>query len=142
MLIARSELEQMIPHDQQMCLLDEVVEWNQQNIVCITSSHRYAYNPLLTGARLGGMVLVEYGAQAAAIHVALIQQGFTAPQSAYLGAIKELTLHADFIEQVEGALRVEADCILSRMGGAIYSIQVMSTDQPLITARISLLQGE
>jgi len=142
MLIARAELEQMIPHGQQMCLLDAVVEWNQQNIICTTSSHRYADNPLITDSRLGGMTLVEYGAQAAAIHVALIQQGDAAPQSAYLGAIKELTLNADFIEQIEGPLRVEADCILSSIGGAIYSIQVMSADQPLITARISLLQGK
>ncbi|VAW90119.1 hypothetical protein MNBD_GAMMA17-1644 [hydrothermal vent metagenome] len=142
MLITRAELEQMIPHGSQMCLLDEVVEWDQKNIVCKASSHRYTDNPLRADGRLGGMTLVEYGAQAAAIHVALIQQGFKAPQSAYLGAIKELILSKDFIEEIEGSLSVKADCLMNSMDGAIYSIQVTSADQMLIEARISLLQGE
>ncbi|MCF6324774.1 MAG: hypothetical protein L3J89_10725 [Gammaproteobacteria bacterium] len=142
MLIARSELEQMIPHGSQMCLLDEVVEWDQKNIICRTSSHGCTDNPLRIDGRLGGMMLVEYGAQVAAIHVALIQQGFKAPQSAYLGAIKELVLSVDFVERIEGSLSVKADCIMNNMGGAIYSIQVVSADQMLMKARLSLLQGE
>lgn len=140
-MIGKVEIEQMIPHGGQMCLLDEVIMWNQHKVICATMSHRRPSNPLMINGQLGGMMLVEYGAQAAAVHVALLQQGSRGGQPAYLGAIKQLALFTDYIDKVEGSLIVEADCLWHNMDGAIYSIQVKSADQPLIAVRISLLQG-
>jgi len=141
MLIGKAEIEQMIPHGRQMCLLDEVIKWNQHKITCDTRSHRNPSNPLMKHGQLGGMMLVEYGAQAAAIHVALLQKGFSSPQPAYLGAIKQLALYTRFIDKIEDSLTVEADCLWHNMKGAIYSVQVKAADQLLITVRISLLQA-
>jgi predicted hotdog family 3-hydroxylacyl-ACP dehydratase len=139
-VIDKSALEQLIPHGQQMCLLDKVLNWDGQHIVCETKSHLSPDNPMLEEGRMEAVALVEYGAQAAAVHAALVQNGVGEHKLAYLGAIKQLELRVNCLDKLVGPLFVEANCELNNENGAIYSIAVKSLDQLLIEGRIILIQ--
>jgi predicted hotdog family 3-hydroxylacyl-ACP dehydratase len=55
-----------------MCLLDGVLEWDAQHIVCRASSHRDPANPLRVADTRPAACGIEYGAQAMAVHGALL----------------------------------------------------------------------
>ena len=71
-MIQREEIEALIPHSGRMCLIDKVLDWDEASINCSTQSHTRADNPLRKDAKLGAVHLLEYGAQAMAIHGALL----------------------------------------------------------------------
>ena len=74
MRLDRDGIARRVPHAGEMCLLDEVLEWNARRIRCRSDSHRRVANPLRAGARLGAECAVEYAAQAAALHGALLRE--------------------------------------------------------------------
>lgn len=67
----RAWIERHIPHQGSMCLLEEVVSWDDQRIRCRSASHRAAHNPLRARGQLGVACGIEYAAQAMAVHGAL-----------------------------------------------------------------------
>ena len=66
--IHKAEIRTLIPHSDLMCLLDDVMQWDDRSIVCFTNTHRDPANPLRRAGRLSAVHAFEYGAQAAAIH--------------------------------------------------------------------------
>src|SRR5438445_13528887 len=66
--IDKAEIRTLIPHSGTMCLLDSVLDWDDEFIVCSTNTHRYEANPLRRDERLSGLHALEYGAQSGAIH--------------------------------------------------------------------------
>ena len=139
-LIDRAAIERLIPHSGSMCLLDTVVEWDSDTIVCGTASHRRADNPLLdSDGRLPAVILVEYGAQAAAVHAGLLQQTIGQGATAYIGAVKDLQLHAAVVDASIDVLQIQAQCLLTNNDGAIYRIQCGTEHCSLVTARVLLV---
>ena len=149
MLIERAAIEAMIPHSGAMCLLDAVEEWDEQHILCRTESHRRDDNPFLLEGQLDAVLLVEYGAQAAAIHASLLtekgaEQGIREGQTAYIGAVKNLQLYEPAVAPDIKTLHIEAQCILNNANGAIYQIQCSAKKsdgehRPIISARVVLV---
>jgi predicted hotdog family 3-hydroxylacyl-ACP dehydratase len=129
----------MIPHRGAMCLLDGVQRWNETGIVCISETHHRVDNPLREDDRLRTVALVEYAAQAAAIHARLIGAGIGGKKTAYIGAVKGLKLHAQYVEPSLETLTYSAECVLQNNGGAIYQVAVESGKQLLIEARVVLV---
>src|SRR5256714_6400745 len=109
MPIAKAEIRTLIPHAGLMCLLDSVLEWDDESIVCVSETHRDPANPLRRDGRLSAMHAVEYGAQAAAVHGGLRARsaGATAPPR-YLAALRDVYLHATRLDAVTSALQVQA----------------------------------
>src|SRR5256885_14417425 len=68
MPINKAEIRTLIPHSDLMCLLDEVVQWDDRSIACVSNTHRDPANPLRRQGRLSAVHAFEYGAQAAAVH--------------------------------------------------------------------------
>ncbi|PYI82543.1 MAG: phosphotransferase, partial [Verrucomicrobia bacterium] len=66
--IGKAEIRTLIPHSGLMCLLDSVIEWDDQSIICISNTHRDPANPLRREGQLSAVHAFEYGAQAAAVH--------------------------------------------------------------------------
>ena len=93
-MIDKSEIRRLIPHSGTMCLLDGVVRWDDESIVCITNTHRDANNPLRRDGQLSALHALEYGAQAAAVHGGLrARAAGTAAPPCYLAALREAHLH-------------------------------------------------
>ena len=72
-IITKTDIEAIIPHAGDMCLLEQVISFSNEEIICRTQSHLNADNPLKTNGRLSKMHLIEYGAQAIALHVGLLE---------------------------------------------------------------------
>jgi predicted hotdog family 3-hydroxylacyl-ACP dehydratase len=133
------EIARRIPHGTSMSLLDKVNRWDEKQINCSTRSHLRDDNPLLEGALLSSVSLVEYGAQAAAIHASLLQSGMGNTGPAYLAAIKSLEL---FSETVDGndELDIEAIAELHNNSGAIYYFSASIKQTIIAQGRLVLVQ--
>ena len=45
MQLNKKEIEALIPHNGAMSLLNEVLKWDEDHIVCLANSHRSKHNP-------------------------------------------------------------------------------------------------
>src|SRR6201982_2339720 len=94
MPINKAEIRSLIPHSDLMCLLDEVVEWDDQSIACASNTHRDPATPLRRQGRLSAVHAFEYGAQAAAIHGGLrARAAGTAAPPGYLASLMVGRVH-------------------------------------------------
>lgn len=134
--ISRERLLGLIPHAGAMCLLDSVVEFAGDDIVCETLSHRDAANPLRRGQVLPALHLAEYAAQAMAAHGALQAEG--AAQPGMLAALRDIRLHVENIHDIPGKLTVRARRRLARPEGSLYEFSVSGDGRLLCEGRIAI----
>jgi predicted hotdog family 3-hydroxylacyl-ACP dehydratase len=69
--LLRADIERLIPHQGAMCLLEGVEQWDRERIVCHGVGHRLTSHPLRSRGGLLSTCLIEYAAQAMALHGAL-----------------------------------------------------------------------
>jgi predicted hotdog family 3-hydroxylacyl-ACP dehydratase len=138
-IMSRAALCQLIPHQGTMCLLDRVERWDDTSITCTTASHRDATNPLWRDNQLEAICGLEYAAQAMAVHVGLLEQGKEHRIAVgYLGAVKNLMLRAARLDDVKGALTVQATRLVAEAGCFIYTFRVSAERQELLEGRASI----
>ena len=65
-------IETLLPHAGRMRLIDRIVSYDEQRIVCESDSHRAPDHPLADGGALSIICGLEYGAQVMAIHGGLL----------------------------------------------------------------------
>lgn len=132
----------LIPHGDSMCLLDEVVAWDAGQIHCRSNPFTRPTNPLLDdNDQLATVLLIEYGAQAAAVHAALLQSNLGGKRPAYIGAVKDVEFYATIVDN-SLTLDVYAQCLLSSSQGAIYEWVAQQEHTALIRGRLILSQPE
>jgi predicted hotdog family 3-hydroxylacyl-ACP dehydratase len=130
-MLNRRELAALIPHAGSMCLLDSVEAWTSDSIRCSSATHRDPTNPLRGPAGLAALHLTEYGAQAMAVHGALLAQG--GPQPGMIGALRDIKLHVAHIDDLAANLLITAQRRLARSDGLIYDFVVQLADETLRT---------
>ena len=141
-MLDKAQLRTLIPHAGSMCLLDSVIDWTAEQIRCETVTHRDPANPLRRHDRVAALHLTEYGAQAMAVHGALLAQGGAQP--GMLGALRDIKLHVVRIDDITDNLVVTATRRLARNDGLIYDFTVALRDSPtglLCEGRISVVLG-
>lgn len=140
MLIGREELCGLIPHAGSMCLLEGVLEWDEQRIVCQALSHQDGDNPLRCQQGLSVLQGIEYGAQAMAVHGGLLarEQGETAPPG-YLAALRNIKLGCDWLDSIAEPLTVEASQMLAGAGSYIYEFKLSVGQQLLLSGRATVM---
>lgn len=141
MLMDRRAIADLIPHGAGMCMLDELVRWDSDSIDCVSRSHQRSDNPLLHHGVLHCACLLEYCAQAAALHGALLQPDQGRASLAYLGAVKNLELLADRVDPAAELLTIAARCVLNNSDGSIYLVTASSSRQLLLRGRIVLVMA-
>jgi predicted hotdog family 3-hydroxylacyl-ACP dehydratase len=92
-MLDRPRILALIPHQGAMCLLDCVLRWSADEIVCQTRSHLDPANPLRHEGRLGTTCGIEYGLQAAALHGALVAGEVSQP-AGVLAALRAVVMRA------------------------------------------------
>jgi len=136
------DLSKLVPHQGTMCLLERVVEWNDGRITLTSSSHRARSNPLRVEDRLRAIHLCEYGAQAMAVHGALRSQGSgERPKPGMLVSLRNVKLHRDFVEDLEGELTIEAECLQATADSLQYTFLVSHRGTPLAEGRAMVVLG-
>jgi len=141
--IDKSEIRTLIPHSGTMCLLDEVVRWDDESIVCITNTHRDANNPLRRDGQLSAMHALEYGAQAAAVHGGLRARavGTTVPPC-YLAALRDAHLHVARLDDLTSVLEVRAQRLFGDAGDTIYQCAILADGLPVADGRVTIMLRE
>jgi len=140
LLIDKSEIRTLIPHSGTMCLLDGVVSWDDNSIVCITNTHREASNPLRRGGQLSTVHALEYGAQAAAIHGGLrVRAAGTIAPPCYLAALRDAHLDVARLDDLASPLRVHAQHLFGDAGNTIYQFSVSADETPIADGRVTIM---
>jgi predicted hotdog family 3-hydroxylacyl-ACP dehydratase len=132
------EIAALIPHGRGMSMISEIVAWDANTIQCRSDRLTQEENPLCEKGELTAIVLIEYAAQAAAVHGALLNSALGEDRPAYIGAIKNIDL---FDQQIVAnrPLEIYADCLLNNGAGAIYEV-VVQQEQPLLRGKLILSQ--
>jgi predicted hotdog family 3-hydroxylacyl-ACP dehydratase len=140
-LIDKSEIRTLIPHSGTMCLLDGVVRWDDESIICISNTHRDRNNPLRRDGRLSALHALEYGAQAAAVHGGLRARaaGTTAPPC-YLVALRDAHLHLERLDDLMVPLEVRARRLFGDAGNTIYQCAISARDIPVADGRVTIMR--
>ena len=135
--IKKIHFQDLIPHEGSMVLIDQVDDWDLNKISCSSRSHLLSNNPLMVNNSLSAMHLIEYGAQAMAIHRGLLTgeslQGF-------LAAVRDAKFFIDNLDNVHGALYIQAIFELKINDNVVYTINVTDENNaPLLEARASVV---
>jgi predicted hotdog family 3-hydroxylacyl-ACP dehydratase len=140
MVIGNAEIRALIPHSGLMCLLDEVVQWDDRSILCITNTHRDPANPLRRGGRLSALHAFEYGAQAAAVHGGLRarSEGASAPPG-YLAALRNARLHATRLDDIASPLQIRATRLVGDGANTVYECRISAGNSPVAEGRITII---
>ena len=139
--INKAEIRTLIPHSGTMCLLDEVTQWDDRSITCITNTHRDPANPLRRDERLSAVHAFEYGAQAAAVHGGLRARsvGKIAPPG-YLAALRDARLHVAFLDDIRSPLQICANRLFGDSANTVYECRVLADNALLANGRVTIIQ--
>jgi len=138
-MLDRAWIAAHIPHQGAMCLLDRVLEWSPEAIVCSAVGHRAADHPLRADGRLGAACGVEYAAQAMAVHGALLATGSGAPRQGYLTSVRSLELRVDRLDDLAGELRVTAERLSGDGNHILYQFSVDHAGRCLLAGRAAVV---
>lgn len=124
-----------------MCLLDEVVRWDDESIVCASKTHRDRMNPLRRGERLSAVHAFEYGAQAAAVHGGLRARaaGKTAPPG-FLAALRDARLLVASLDDLISPLEIHARRLFGDSANTVYECRLLAGDVLLAEGRLTIIQ--
>lgn len=139
-LIGKDELCELIPHSGTMCLLDEVIDWDESNIKCSSSSHLQKSNPLRSKQGLNSIMLIEYGAQAMAIHGGLLarKQQMKIGEG-YLAGLRGITIKDQSLDGIKEPLVIEASKLMAQDGNMIYEFSIKSDSELLASGRATVI---
>jgi predicted hotdog family 3-hydroxylacyl-ACP dehydratase len=133
-------ISSLVPHAGSMCLLERVIEWDDRHVVLETATHRSPENPLRSNGRLRALHLCEYGAQAMVVHGGL--RGTVTgvkPKPGMLVSLRAVKLTCEYVEDLPGDLRVEAECLQADAASLQYSFRVRHGETLLAEGRAAVV---
>ncbi len=130
----------LIPHAGAMCLNERVLAWDAGRIALATTTHRDPANPLRRDGALHALHLCEYGAQAMAIHGGLCAQAAGGrAEPGLLVSLRDVKLHAQRIDTLEGELRIEAERLPESAGSWQYVFRAWHGERLLAEGRAAVI---
>jgi predicted hotdog family 3-hydroxylacyl-ACP dehydratase len=134
------EIAARIPHAGTMCLLDTVRHWDADSIVCTAVSHHSALNPLRVAQTLPALTLVEYAAQAMAVHGSLLQaQSNAPPQQGRLVSVRQVELFTDDLSMHLQPLELRCQLLLGDASSSTFSFAAQCNGVLLGQGRASVM---
>jgi predicted hotdog family 3-hydroxylacyl-ACP dehydratase len=140
-MLPKVDWSHLIPHAGTMCLLDAVLAWDEKTIHAISAGHTRADNPLRGEYGLHAVHLAEYGAQAMAVHGGLLARadGVEKSRAGRLVSLRDVQLHGEYVDRLDGRLDVHAECLYSDNSGAQYAFRVEHRGYLLATGRAAVI---
>lgn len=139
MIIERADIVRLVPHAGAMCLLDGVVAWDRDRIVCHSFRHRATDNPLRANHRLGAIHAIEFAAQAMAAHHRLTGELATTPRYGMLISIRQCTFASDRLDTCPSPLVIEAIRVAATDEALTYRFTVGPAETAVVAGRASVL---
>lgn len=134
----RRWIENHIPHQGTMCLLDRVERWDTQEIVCIARSHADTNNPLRSAGNLGIATAIEYAAQATAVHSALLIGDGAKLSSGFLTSARNVQWQCSRLDNLSGEISVRATRLSGNEMTVLYAFEICAAAQTIIDGRVSI----
>ncbi|MEO8185872.1 MAG: hydroxymyristoyl-ACP dehydratase [Burkholderiaceae bacterium] len=137
-------IETLLPHAGRMRLIDRVVSYDEQTIVCECDSHRAADHPLAEAGVLSIICGLEYGAQAMAIHGALLASGGSPAarmRHGYLVATSDLRWTVDRLDECATPLVVKAISEFRTDNQVAYRFEIRASSALVLSGHASVLLG-
>ncbi len=128
-----------IPHGGAMCLLDQVVQWDDETIECVATSHRDRHNPLRMNDRLDAVCGIEYAAQAMAVHGAVLAAASGRPRAGFLASLRNVETHLARLDTLDTPLVVTAERISGDVNTVLYRFAVRCLTQTLLEGRATVI---
>ena len=128
-----------IPHQDDMCLLDTVVDWSETAISCRAISHLDPANPLRAAGHLGAANGIEYAAQAMAMHGALLAQANDPPRLGYLTSVRSVQMHVARLDDLPSEISVEAERLSGDSNHVLYQFSLSHAGSCLLEGRAAVV---
>lgn len=139
-MLDHDEICKLIPHAGDMCLLNEVISWDENNIICTSSTHQKVTNPLRNKNGLPMLSLLEYGAQAVAVHGCLLAKNEDViMEDGYLAALRDVQVMQGWLSDIDDELEVGAERIYTDAGNMIYFMTIKARNKVLVSARATVV---
>ena len=117
-----------------MNLLASIVEWDESRVTARATNHRDASHPLRRDSMLPVTAGIEYGAQAAAAHGALVGQA----GAGMIASLRSVRFHVERLDDVADALEVHAEQLGGGAGGVLYRFDVAAGGRTLVEGRVTV----
>lgn len=140
-MLPKTDWASLIPHAGTMCLLDAVQAWDASTIHAISTGHVRIDHPLRGTQGLHAVHLAEYGAQAMAVHGALLARarGIEGVRPGRLVSLRDVRLFEEYIDWLDGHLDVHAECLYADDGGAQYAFHIEHRGRLLASGRAAVI---
>ena len=140
-VISKAEIRALIPHSGLMCLVDEVVQWDDRSIACVSNTHRDPANPLRRHGCLSAVHAFEYGAQAAAVHGGLrARAASTTASPGYLAALRDGRLHVTRLDCIHLPLQIFATRLYGEGANTVYEFTISAATVVIAEGRVTIVQ--
>ncbi len=157
MRLNRKEISERIPHAGRMVLLDEVVEWDDERIVCRSATHHDRGNPLCLAGQLSSVCAIEYAAQAMAVHGSLLahrdagdgaadsaakdgaERATSRPRVGFLASVRNVRMDVARLDDVHGALTIAATRESGDDARVLYDFEVRAGERVLVSGRAAVV---
>jgi predicted hotdog family 3-hydroxylacyl-ACP dehydratase len=137
-MLGRDEIAARIPHSGRMCLLDRVLDWDARHIRCAAGNHRDADHPLREHGGLPVWAGIEYAAQAAAVHGALLL-ATAQPRTGVLGKLSRVRPGCEWLDRVAPPLVFDATLLHRDPSGGIYAFEAHGGGALLLQGQFTLM---
>jgi len=137
--IGREQIEALVPHAGGMSLWDEVLGWDAAQVRLRAHRHRDPDHPLRSHGQLRALHLCEYGAQAMAVHGALLDARGAPLGRGYLASVRSVKLRAARLDDVEGPLQVSAERLSGEDDHVLYAFSVAGDAGELVSGRATVV---
>ncbi|HUA78989.1 MAG TPA: phosphotransferase [Dyella sp.] len=143
-VLTRSVWEAWIPHAGSMALIDAVVDWSETTIHAIGERYAPEQHPLRSESGLHVVHLIEYGAQATAVHGALLAsaQGEARLRAGRLVSVRDVRFAVEYIDLSEGRLDIHADRFHADDRGAQYTFNVGQNGKLYASGRVTVMYAD
>ena len=131
-LLNAAEIAARVPHHGAMCLLHALHESSDTHVLCSTTSHHAADNPLRSASGLLACNAIEYAAQAMALHGAMTAAAGAPPRGGRLASVRSVKLHVPRLDNISGLLFVHAERLAGDTGQAMYQFSLRDERQNML----------
>jgi len=138
-MIERGQIATLIPHAGPMCLLDSVLSWDENRIVCRSAAHRDPHNPLRQGDRLGALAAIEFAAQAMAAHGRLAGAVRDKPRAGIIASLRDIRCRCERLDELAVDLDISATRLMGDDQNVIYAFAVACSGEELVTGRATVV---
>lgn len=136
-MLDRAAISALVPHAGPMVLLDHVVRYDDESILCSATSHLRDDNPLRRHGMLHAVCGAEYGAQAAAVHGPLAAE--TPVRAGQVVLLRGLSWQTVDLGAVEEPLMIHATRLHADSSSTAYRFMITAEDRDIMQGECGII---